>query len=288
MGQVCSGANLPPGYLEVWVGPADCDDADANRFVSWGVFADTDGDEVGAGPQLTLCAGEQLPAGHSLEGDDCAPEDKELWQQQAYSHRDADGDGASVPEQGTLCVGPSLPPGYLTAAVGTDCDDANASVSRSVLAFPDKDGDGIGAGTGEAYCTDGSAPVGHSLQGSDCAPQEAARWQQLAYSHVDMDGDGHSVPSSGSLCAGQDLPPSYLTRAAGNDCDDARAAFSRWTVLYLDADGDGFGAGAREVQCIGATLPQNRSLFGDDADDADPNLQKEDDDELELLLALDP
>ncbi|MFP2957943.1 hypothetical protein ACLEPN_08960 [Myxococcus sp. 1LA] len=286
-GVMCSGAQLPQGYAE-WPTGQDCDDRDARRMVSWSLFPDTDGDGVGAGARQTVCEGRTLPEGFSLVDTDCAPVDVTRWQELSYAHRDADGDGFTTPEAGALCAGAALPAGYATLPQGHDCDDADRSVHTNVLAWPDTDGDGVGEGDPVVRCTDGTRPTAPwSAQGGDCAAEDATRWREVAYTHVDRDADGHTQPEAGSVCAGTSLPEPYFTQATGNDCDDADAARYRWVVLYPDADGDGVGASPRTIPCIGARTPSGFSFQGDDADDSDASIQEDAEDALMVELILD-
>ncbi|HWE28901.1 MAG TPA: hypothetical protein VHB97_12910, partial [Polyangia bacterium] len=133
--------------------------------------------------------------------------------------------------------------------------------------------------------TDGSTPAGYALTGTDCAPADATRWQELAYSYVDNDGDGYTVGLSGQVCAGATLPKPYATVANGNDCNDADPSLYRYVVLYTDADGDGVGTMPRQIPCLGATLPAGWSIYGDDVDDTDPT-QQLDDTDIDDLLAI--
>jgi hypothetical protein len=156
---------------------------------------------------------------------------------------------------------------------GIDCGDANAAVHTWVSVFPDTDGDGVGAGTWEtSFCTDGSAPAGYSLQGTDCAPEDPAAWRSVEPQFADRDGDGVTIAEQASLCAGATLPEPYREVANGNDCDDSDPALARWVVLYPDRDGDGVGTRPRTISCIGASLPAGFALTGYDVDDSDPTI----------------
>jgi hypothetical protein len=257
-------------------------------LVGWDVFPDEDGDGVGAGTREAVCAGRTVPTGYSTSGTDCATTDAGRWRMMSYQHRDADVDSYTVPETGSVCGGQTLPAGYATVQKGPDCDDARAAVYVGFNAYEDSDGDGVGAGSAVALCTDGSVPTPYSRSGTDCAPADERQWQRMAYAHVDRDGDGHTTPSSGELCVGKALPSGYSATALGNDCDDAAPALFRWVVLYADRDGDAVGAGARSVPCLGAALPSGFSRLGFDVDDADPALREdsEEDEVTELVLGL--
>lgn len=283
----CSGELLPQGYAVLPRG-LDCDDQDASVRVSWNVHPDEDGDFVGAGAAVTLCAGGTVPEGYSTFGNDCAPSNASWWQLREYRHRDADADGYTVPEAGDVCGGTSLPPGYEWVEQRRDCDDTNATRHTSMVSWRDLDGDGAGAGASETLCTDGSVPPHWSTVGTDCADDDATRWIGRNYTHVDRDLDGATMPEQGGICSGGTLPAPYFTKATGNDCDDADPERTRWVVLYPDQDGDGVGAEPRQIPCLGATLPLGMSIYGYDVDDDDPEVTKsmEDDLHVELILEL--
>ncbi|QRK12380.1 hypothetical protein JQX13_21555 [Archangium violaceum] len=285
-GQVCSGSSLPSGYATWSSGPTDCDDTNAAARVAWNLFPDTDHDGVGAGSSVALCAGPTRPSGYSDKGTDCAPEDASLWQGLTYQYRDADGDSFTVAAGGSLCVGASLPAGYTNTSRGNDCDDSRADVYQGFQAYADADGDGVGAGSVESFCTDGALPTGYSLQGSDCAPDDALRWRNLAYAYVDADGDGRTASTTGEVCTGSTLPPPYASTASGNDCDDTNPALYLWRVLYPDNDGDGVGAPPRVVMCHNdGPVPPGYSIYGFDPDDSNPLVSDEaEDPELEAIL----
>ncbi|NMO22014.1 hypothetical protein HPC49_37920 [Pyxidicoccus fallax] len=284
-GVQCSGEELPDGY-HVWPGALDCDDTSPARRVSWDVYPDTDGDGVGAGARQTLCAGGTLPQGYSARDSDCATSDATRWQVLAFSHRDGDGDGFTVPQTGTVCSGATLPAGHATSARGLDCDDTVPARHTSVQAWVDTDADGVGAGEPVVMCTDGTVPKPWSGSGTDCAADDGTRWRMLPYAHVDRDEDGHTQSEAGGLCAGAELPEPYFAQAKGNDCDDTDASLFRWAVLYPDADGDGVGAGARTVPCLGRDVPRGFSFKGYDVDDRNASVQEDAEDDLlvELLL----
>lgn len=288
-GEVCIGYSLPAGYSQSPGTSSDCDDTDARVRVTWNLFPDTDGDGVGAGSRVTLCAGTTAPAGHSDKGTDCEPDNASLWQSLTYPYRDADADTFTVAATGTLCTNGTLPAGYTSSPNGDDCDDTRADVYQSLQGWPDEDADGVGAGTASTFCTSGSLPTGHSATGTDCAPADALRWQNLSYQHVDADGDGRTTPLSGQMCTGTTLPTGYATKATGNDCDDANAALFLWRVLYPDKDGDGVGVPPRLVLCLDdGPVPSGYSIYGFDPDDSDPRTAyPPEDPELEVLLLRD-
>ncbi len=68
------------------------------------LYADADGDGVGAGPQLTTCQALPAAPGFSAVDTDCAPQDENLWRLETlYPDNDADGySGNPNPDQ---CIG---------------------------------------------------------------------------------------------------------------------------------------------------------------------------------------
>lgn len=269
----CMGADIPAGLAATG---DDCDDADPATWTLRPGYLDEDGDGVGAGLVQDVCSGMVLPAGYAAAGGDCAPLDPAAWQLLAFRYRDADGDSHAVAQDGTVCSGAALPPGHSDVAQDEDCDDLDPRVFMSLTIYGDGDGDGVGAGAAGPACTDGSVPVGSSLDGSDCAPGDAAAWQVLAYAHVDGDGDGFTTPRDGALCAGAALPDPYRTAPSGNDCDDGDPALTRFVVLYADRDRDGVGMPPRAIPCLGPSLPAGFSMLGHDPDDADPTVTRDD------------
>jgi hypothetical protein len=151
-----------------------------------------------------------------------------------------------------------------------DCDDTDPAVYRQVTAYADTDGDGEGFGQPSMFCTDGTAPSGHALDATDCAPTDATAWRSIAL--VDGDGDGFTTAAVTPVCAGETPPEPYRAVAAGNDCADADDALYRWVVSYRDEDGDGVGARPRSILCLGESLPAGWSVTGYDADDGDPSI----------------
>lgn len=285
-GTLCVGAVVPPGYYAAPSAP-DCNDADATAWALRGAYADVDGDGAGAGALVELCTGAGLPAGWVIgPSDDCAPEDGAAWRSFSYAYRDADGDGWTVAQAGTICIGTAPPPEYRTWGTREDCDDASAGVWAWVVGYADADHDGVGAPPGITSCTDGSLPVGQLASYDDCAPADGAAWRLLPYTAVDRDGDGHTAPVAGELCAGEALPDPYRATASGRDCDDGDPSVFRAIVRYADQDGDGVGATPRAIFCVATEEPAGWSRFGWDVDDAEPALDWDGGDEELLLLGL--
>ncbi len=285
-GELCVGTALPPGYRTGARGH-DCNDLVATVYQLVSLYPDSDGDGVGVGASEAVCMGSTRPEGYSSTGTDCAPEDGSRWQTLGYTYRDADLDGFTVSETGSLCTGGTLLPGYTNTARGSDCNDSTQELHTTLQGYPDTDEDGVGAGTVERLCTHGTLPSGYSTTPTDCAPEDGLRWRLLTSWHVDDDGDGHTVPASGELCAGTTLSPPLFLTASGNDCDESDKTRFTWSVLYRDSDGDGVGAPPSSVPCHGAQRPAGFSIYGFDSDDADARVTEsaEDAELVESLIA---
>lgn len=170
---MCSGMALPPGHATTPRGN-DCDDADQSIHTTVQAWTDADGDGVGAGDAVALCTDGTVPAPWSAQGTDCAAEDAARWRQAAYAHVDRDADGHTHPEAGTVCTGASLPAPYFTQATGNDCDDTDAALYRSVVLYPDMDGDGVGTSPRTIPCIGAQTPLGFSLKGYDVDDSDAS------------------------------------------------------------------------------------------------------------------
>ena len=282
---LCAGTSLPAGYSLFW---SDCAADDPARWRLWSyAFRDADGDAYTIAQAGAVCAGGTRPPGYRTDagaGPGCEDGDAAVFLA-LTGHVDADGDGHGAGEASTYCTGGTLPGGVVAA--GGDCAPVDPTAHTALVSFVDGDGDGVGAGAPLTQCTDGTRPPGFVAEGSDCAPIDAAAWRLLAHGWVDRDGDDRTLAEAGQVCAGVTLPPPYRDEPSGNDCDDADPELLAWAVLYEDGDGDEVGAGPRSVLCVGISLPEGQSIHGDDADDQDPVIQTdgEDDDELELILS---
>lgn len=284
-GELCAGTELPPGYATVARGH-DCNDSNDTLYQLGSFYPDSDGDGVGVTPAESVCMGSTRPDGYSSTSTDCAPDDRSRWQNLTYAYRDADLDGFTRSEEGALCAGGALPSGYTNTANGSDCNDSNRELYKLLQGYPDVDEDGVGAGAVEYLCTNGTLPSGHVTTRTDCAPEDELRWRLLTSWHVDNDGDGHTVPASGELCAGSTLAPPLFLTASGNDCDESDKTRFTWSVLYADKDGDGVGAPPSSVPCLGLERPAGFSIYGFDSNDADARVTEsaEDEEVLEQLI----
>lgn len=144
----------------------------------------------------------------------------------------------------------------------------------------DNDSDGRRVNASGQLCAGSSLPSTHSTAtvataDIDCNDNSAAIWRMMPFASRDADVDGFSVTASGQVCSGDSLPASYGATApqpASADCDDSSAAIWRRMTTYVDADGDGIGAGPGQVTCVGNNAPSTRSLLGYDPvdDPSDP------------------
>ncbi|HEY0477103.1 MAG TPA: hypothetical protein VGD37_06245, partial [Kofleriaceae bacterium] len=105
---------------------------------------------------------------------------------------------------------------------------------------------------------------------TDCDDRDPDVWQNLAYSFRDVDGDGHTVASSGTICSGASLPPGYSTTPGEPDCNDADPAAFTLVTGFVDSDGDGFGDGPAMAFCTAGTLPAGFAPVDGDCAPADP------------------
>jgi hypothetical protein len=91
-----------------------------------------------------------------------------------------------------------------------------------------------------------------------------AWWRSFSYTYRDADGDGRTVPETGTLCLATSTPAGYLNAASGFDCDDANKDVWVSLVGYADTDTDGVGAGAAEIFCTAGALPDGFVASGTD------------------------
>ncbi len=270
-------ADVAPDALELCNGEDDdCDDAideDAVDPDQW--WIDADGDGFGVGTEWVV--GCTQPLGYASSSEDCDdaradanPDAIELCDlvdnncdgtvdndafdaTTVYTDADLDGFGVDGTEA-TACA-------FSGAAVGGDCDDANASTYPAAAELCDEldndcdtevdedafpvdyyvDGDGDGFGAGSLVGTDCIIPAGHATNDADCD-----------------DGDAAVSPVAIEMCDGID-----------NDCvgdpDDGAVDASTW---YLDEDADGFGLDDDSVSGC-AAAGDHSAIVGGDCDDSD-------------------
>jgi hypothetical protein len=134
--------------------------------------------------------------------------------------------------------------------------------------YPDRDGDGftLRDEPGLEVCEDAAPPSGFSpaSEEPDCDDGDSARFRQRCF---DRDGDGAVNPE----CVGETsenaracpLVVEWTPKPGPYDCDDTDP--SRVDYFYVDADGDGVGAGERICLLPGLGY----SAWRGDCDDAD-------------------
>ncbi len=133
-----------------------------------------------------------------------------------------------------------------------------------------------GCSGGHSHMPPGPPDADHDsvVDADDCAPNDATRWQLLAFQSADLGLAGHRVAPGGMVCSGTALPATHSTQvvaALDQDCDDANATRWRLMTVYADADADGVGAGAGSVACVGTQAAQGFSLTGYDPVDNPAN-----------------
>ncbi|MEZ4316834.1 MAG: putative metal-binding motif-containing protein [Myxococcota bacterium] len=230
----------------------DCDGRVDDRGVGereW--FADADNDGWGAGDAVLAC---NPPEGHVAQTGDCD-----------------DGDAEISPNALDLCDG-----------ADQDCDGVIDDDATFRTVFRDADGDGVGTST-ETDLVCGS-PSGWADIAGDCDDSDASRQPGIVdfcdgidqdcdgaidedaafatyYEDSDADGFG-TVDHIATTCDGP--PPAYVETAG--DCDDLdpTVILPSW---FLDADGDGHGAGAPVQACV---PPAQHVADSDDCDDTNP------------------
>lgn len=192
--------------------------------------------------------------------------------------------GCSVPSGGDAPAddaGDAAPPrGDARADAPRGEDDASADAAREDASrdgradAPDSARDGSDEpDAADAALLPDTAPLDTDGDGFadtiDCAPADKTRWQTVAYSYRDADGDTYTVAESGTVCAGSAFPPGYRIDPIGDDCDDTNPNVYMVLPIFADTDGDGVGAGASQAVCVGGTAPPGQSFRGDDCAPAD-------------------
>ncbi len=216
-------------------GAADAVDADGDGYDSTVDCDDTD-DSINPGA-TEICDGVDNDC--DLMIDEEGAEGGQTW------YADADGDGfgdadspivaCEQPADATDVTGDcddahdTVYPGAeeLCDELDNDCDDLvdgdDPDFDGTTTWYPDLDGDGYG--DDDAAVESCTAPEGFIAQGGDC-----------------NDDDTAFNPAAAELCDGVD-----------NDCDGrtdlADPDLEGGATWYLDADGDGYGAGTAEIAC---------------------------------------
>ncbi len=263
----------------------DCDGSVDLNPVDGDVYhADLDGDGYGDAASAVLACTQ--PEAHVADGTDCddtraeahpgadevcngLDDDCDCWDQpdgcvpeidegvlNTY-HEDADGDGYGDPDRPVQACNP--PSG--SVADEQDCDDANDTIHPGAdeecngldddcngevdeglpenTYYVDADGDGFG-NPGATVTTCGAAPPGHTTVGFDCD-----------------DDDPNVNPTALESCNDKD-----------DNCNGLvdEGVLSTW---YLDADSDGYGAGAGTAAC---EAPGGYVSDHTDCDDSNPDI----------------
>jgi hypothetical protein len=223
-------------------------------------YADADGDGFG-NPDVTIewC---EAPSGYVNNADDCNDESA-LINPNTVWFLDNDGDGYGDNSTATTsCVQPG--PDYVLA--GGDCDDTNEDVNPSAsevcngiddncnglidaqdpdvedaeVYYVDEDEDGYGAGDPILFCS--NPGPGYATVVGDCNDQ-----------------DPDVNPGVSEICNGEDT-----------DCNGLVDDGLEFITYYVDADGDGFGAGDGIEFC--ADPGEGYSTVDGDCNDEDPTI----------------
>ena len=223
-------------------------------------FVDGDQDGFGTGAAILSCT---PVAGATLDNTDC--DDAAVM----YLDGDADTFGSTTK---VACAGVATSddcndaaadvyPGALencaNIAVDNDCDldVTDLEATDSVAYYRDADADGFGAGAATMSC----APIAGSVtDNTDCDDLK------VYYADVDQDGfAGDTMVACGFIRQNDDcndndplVNPDAVETCANidvdNDCNGSVGADEAIDALdyHIDADGDGFGAGARIQSCV--------------------------------------
>ncbi len=247
-----SACTQPVGYV---TNDGDCDDTDENINPDTYWYQDLDGDGYGnSSVFIQVC---QQPIGYVLLDSDCndndenvnpgAPEvcnglddncngDVDEGLVFVTYYVDADGDGYGTGTGFESCEDPGA--GYATN--DDDCDDTDENITVPTQYYIDADGDGFGAGDAIEFCTDPGA--GYSLNNTDC-----------------NDNDENVNPAAPEVCNGQD-----------DNCNTEVDEGLTFVTYYVDADGDGFGAGTGMDLCEDPGA--GYSLNDEDCNDSDDTI----------------
>ncbi len=226
-----------------------------------------------------------------------------------YADRDNDGSGdvskpvedcsplLGVAERADDCndADPEMAPGKAEACDGkdNDCDELVDEEASALNWFRDDDGDGFGTGDAQVSC---KPLAGFALRAGDCNDSRAGVYPGATEvcDGVDTDCDGHAnfmLASGDSEDDDGDSIPDRICASSAGDCDDRdpRALAVQvetcngldddcdgltdeevpHTVMYVDLDGDGFGAAASGTTLSTCQPIAGYALLGDDCDDRD-------------------
>ena len=172
----------------------------------------------------------------SPDSEDCFPDDPDLYPgAAAYYDNDGDGQGGSGTAERLDCGRPT--DGLV--ADGRDCDDTDPAVYDGAQVWADMDGDGQGDSDAPFTldCAAGARP--YATDARDCDDADPTVFQGAVEACDGVDDDCNGLVDDG------------VTR-----------------VLFVDADGDGHGAGNPVSACEGAGV----SAIGGDCDDSDASV----------------
>lgn len=210
----------------------DCAPADDSRFQELEGYVDGDGDGFGAGTQLNICSGTQLPTGYATTNTDCNDASANIFENySAYNDLDGDSYGAGNLNN-NICGGAQLPDGY--SLNNSDCDDDNSSLYQKLSGYADNDGDMFGAGKLISnICSGSTLPNNYSSNNTDCNDATPKLYQLLS-GFLDIDRDGFGFGDLLHVCAGTSLPTTY-SLVTNDNCPTIANADQ------ADADMDGIG-----------------------------------------------
>jgi hypothetical protein len=162
-------------------------------------------------------------------------------------------------------------------ADASDCAASNAQAWQMLpYAAVDNDGDSFRVNSAGQVCAGTSLPANRfttavAAADVDCNDADGNAWRLTPYVSRDVDGDGYRDVAPGDHCDAGTLPANYYTSTVGTpetDCNDALATAWHWRAAYVDADGDGIGAGPVQFQCLGNSYAAGFAAGGYDSDDA--------------------
>ncbi len=185
------------------IGGTDCNDNDGTVTVNQTYYADDDGDGYGdATDTLSFCASTP-PGGYVTNSTDCSDADADVNTNQTY-YVDGDGDGYGDATDSIVSCTATAPDGYASnnsdsndndadndgSETGTDCNDADDSISENQTYYADDDGDGLGDASDSTSVCSLTAPDGYVTDSSDTNDAVVNNGVEIAGDGIDNDGDG--------------------------------------------------------------------------------------------------